>query len=191
MRGKSLRGAALAACVWAAGCSPSQGFRPAAAITTPGRTQEFGLALSSIEPRPYVNEKTQRMGQAWWTVQLRERWAISTIAAFDTSSALGGAALRWDGLRSHWVNASGELELGLFWAAASLPASLRLWPGAQLYTAPRIGNWGSALTPFLPLGLSAEIAGATFLRAEAQVSWSNFQYYNRRVHWGLAVAHQW
>src|SRR5690348_1961450 len=97
----SVRLVALVAWLCAAGCAPSQGFRPAAAIS-PGRTQEFGLALSSIEPRPYVNEKTQRLGQAWWTVQLRERWALSTIAAFDTSSAAGGAALRWDGLRSRW-----------------------------------------------------------------------------------------
>jgi hypothetical protein len=185
-----LRWFALAALLCAA-CARSQGFRPAAASSSPGRTQEFGLALSSVEPRRYVNEKTQRLGQAWWTVQLRERWALSTIAGFDTSSALGGAALRWDGLRARWVNVSGELELGLFWAAASVPASLRLWPGAQLYTAPRLGSWGSQLTPFLPLGLSAEIVGATIVRAEAQVSWSDFQYYNRRVHWGLALAHQW
>ena len=47
------------------------------------------------------------------------------------------------------------------------------------------------MTPFLPLGVSAQILETLSLRAEGQVSWADFKYYNRRVHWGLAVAHQW
>jgi hypothetical protein len=171
-------------------CAPSQSFRPAGSISG-GRTQEVGLALSSIEPRPYVNENTRRLGQAWWTLQFHERWSVTALAAFDTSAALGGVGLRWDAVQSSRFAVSTELELGFAWAAASASASLRLWPGVLIYTSPRLGNWGSELTPFLPVGLAAEIFDATVLRAEVQASWSDFQYYNRRIHWGLAVAHQW
>jgi hypothetical protein len=124
-------------------------------------------------------------------LQFRERWSVTALAAFDTSSALGGAGLRWDAFRSSRFELATELEGGFAWASVSAPASLRLWPGALLYTSPRFGNWGSELTPFLPVGLSAEIIDGILIRAEAQVSWSDFQYYNRRVHWGFAIAHQW
>jgi hypothetical protein len=192
MRVRVTRGVALTAgwqlCMVA--CAPSQTFRPAGSIPS-GRTEEVGLAVSSVEPRPYVNESTQRLGQAWWTLQFRERWSVTALAAFDTSAALGGVAMRWDAFQSSRFALSTELQLGFVWAAASASASVRLWPGGLIYTSPRLGNWGSEVTPFLPVGLAAEIIEGTVVRAEMQVSWSDFQYYNRRIHWGVAVAHQW
>ncbi|HKO94661.1 MAG TPA: hypothetical protein VJU61_26080, partial [Polyangiaceae bacterium] len=86
---------------------------------------------------------------------------------------------------------SPELELGLFWAGASVPVTLQLWRGTGIYTSPRISNWGAEVTPFIPVGLTSELFGGLVLRAEAELSWANFQYYNRRLHWGFAVAHQW
>lgn len=171
-------------------CAPSQSFRPAGALLG-GRSQEFGLALSSVEPRPYVNESSQLTGQLWWTNRLEERWSISALAAVDTSSALGGAALRWDALRWKRVDMAAEAELGLFWASLSLLGSLELWQGTAAYCSPRIGNWGPDVTPFIPVGLSSELLDSMVLRAEAQLSWADFEGYNRRLHWGLALAHQW
>jgi hypothetical protein len=150
-----------------------------------------GLALSSIEPRPYVEEPTQRVGQAWLSSRLDERWSVTALGAFDRSSALGGAALRWDAVSSRLVSVAGELEVGLFWAGAALPASVRLWRSVTVYTTPRLSNWGAEVTPFIPVGLSGELGKAVVLRAEAQLSWAGFEYYNRRLHWGVAVAHEW
>ena len=173
----------------AVACGPSQGFRPAG-FPSAGRDSEVGLALSSIEPRPYVNEATQRVGQAWWSVKLDERWSLSTIVGFDTSSLLGGAALRHDLVDSSWFALAGEAELGLFWAGVSLPVSVRVWRLA-LYSTPRLSNWGPNVTPFIPVGLSVKVVDALIVRGEAQLSWADFQYYNRRLHWGVALAHEW
>jgi hypothetical protein len=173
-----------------AACGPSQGFRPAG-FPSDGRESEVGLALSSIEPRPYVNEPTQRVGQAWWSARLDEHWSVSTIVGFDRSALLGGAALRYDLVDTRWVALAGEAELGLVWAGISLPASLRIWRGLALYTTPRLSNWGPSVAPFIPVGLSAKIADALIVRAEAQLSWADFQYYNRRLHWGIGLAHEW
>jgi hypothetical protein len=173
----------------AVACGPSQGFRPAG-FPSDGRDTEIGLAVSSIEPRPYVNEATQRVGQAWWSVKLDERWSLSTIVGFDTSSLLGGAALRYELVDSSWFALAGEAEAGLFWAGISVPVSLRVWRLA-LYSTPRLSNWGPNVTPFIPVGLSVKIADALIVRGEAQLTWADFQYYNRRVHWGVAIAHEW
>lgn len=171
-------------------CAPSQSFRPAGALLD-DRSQEFGLALSSVEPRPYVNESTQRVGQLWWTTRLEGQWSLSALAAVETDAAVGGAALRWDALRSKHVDVAGELELGLFWASAAVLGSLELWHGTAVYCSPRVGNWGPDVTPFIPVGLTSEIFDSMVLRAEAQLSWADFEGYNRRLHWGLALAHQW
>jgi hypothetical protein len=171
-------------------CAPSQSFRPAGSVRE-GRRYELGVALSNVRPRPYVNETTQSVGQAWWTLMLREPWSMTVIAGFDSSSALAGAALRLDALRTRYVKISPEAELGFAWGALGLPVSLEPYRGVVIYTAPRIGNWGDEVTPFIPLGLGGELFGGFVLRAEVQVSWAEFQYYNRRVHWGFAAAQQW
>ena len=192
MPSRWLRWAEVTTCLLPAvalACGPSQAFRPAG-FPSDGRDTEIGLAVSSIEPRPYVNEATQRVGQAWWSVKLDERWAVSTIVGFDTSSLLGGAALRYNLVNSDWLALAGEAEVGLAWAGISLPVSLRVWRLA-LYSTPRLSNWGPNVTPFIPVGLSVKIADALIVRGEAQLSWADFQYYNRRLHWGLALAHEW
>jgi len=187
-------GAAIGAAALGAGelgCAPSQSFRPASPVGAEP-AHEVGLALSNVEARPYVAESTQRIGQGWWTTTLNDRWSLSAVAAFDTSALLGGAALRLSVARSRRVALAAELELGLFYAGVSVPAALRLWPpGSALYCAPRLGNWGPDITLFLPCGVSLAVSRAFSIRAEGQVSWAEFQYYNRRVHWGIAVAHQW
>lgn len=174
----------------AAACAPSQSFRPAGALDF-GRNDEIGLAFSSVGPRPYIDETTQYLGQAWWSKKLAERWDMSVLGAFDEGSAAAGVALRFDLAAGRWAALGAEIEAGLFWGAVSVPVSFRLWRNAALYTAPRLGMYGPELTPFLPVGVSLPVADTLALRAEAQVSWAGFEYYNRRVHWGLAIAHQW
>lgn len=184
------RGVALALLASAAACAPSQGFRPAG-MPDADRPRELGLAFSSVEARPYVEETAQYLGQAWWSLRLDERWALTTLAAFDSSAVAGGAALRVEIASGKRAALAAEVEGGVAWGAVGVPATLRLWRGSALYTAPRLGTWGSEITPFIPLGLSAPIARSIALRAEAELSWAGFRYYNRRLHWGFAIAHQW
>lgn len=181
-----------AAALWASlvACAPSQGFRPAGMLDAE-RPRELGLAVSSVEARPYVEETAQYVGQAWWTLRLDERWALTTLAAFDSSAAAAGAALRFDIASGQRAALAAEVEGGWAWGAVAVPATLRLWRGSALYTAPRLGTWGSDITPFVPLGISLSLARSLAVRAEAQLSWADFRYYNRRLHWGFAIAHEW
>jgi hypothetical protein len=181
-----------AGALWAslAACAPSQGFRPAGLLDAE-RPRELGLAFSSVEARPYVEETAQYVGQAWWSLKLDERWALTTLAAFDSSAAAAGAALRFDIASGQRAALAAEVEGGLAWVAVGVPATLRLWRGSALYTAPRLGTWGSDITPFVPIGVSVSLARSLVLRAEAELSWADFRYYNRRLHWGFAIAHQW
>lgn len=172
------------------GCSPSQGFRPAGMLDH-GRGDELGLAVSRVGARPYINETTQYVGQAWWATRLDERWELTALGAFDEGSAAGGAGLRYDIASGRWAALAAEAEAGLFWVALSVPMTFRVWHRLGLYSAPRIGTWGPEVTPFIPVGVSAQILDTLWVRVEGQVSWADFQYYNRRVHWGLALAHQW
>jgi hypothetical protein len=189
-RGLARRGApwALGACLLA--CAPSQGFRPAGMLDAE-RPRELGVAFSSVEARPYVDETSQYVGQVWWALRLDERWALTTLAAFDSSAAAAGAALRYEVASGQRAALAAEVEGGVAWAAVGVPATLRLWRGAAVYTAPRLGTWGSDITPFLPFGASVQIARSIAVRAEAELSWADFRYYNRRLHWGFAIAHQW
>lgn len=184
------RGGAAALLASLGACAPSQGFRPAGMLDAE-RPREVGVAFSSVEARPYVDETAQYLGQVWWALELDERWALTTLAAFDSSAAAVGAALRFEIAGGQRAALAAEVEGGVAWAAVGVPATLRLWRGTALYTAPRLGTWGSDITPFVPLGVSAQIARSMALRAEAEVSWADFRYYNRRVHWGFAIAHQW
>lgn len=171
-------------------CAPSQGFRPAGALDY-GRDDEVGLAVSRVSARPYINETAQYVGQLWWSTRLDARWVLSAVGAFDEGSAAGGAAVRLDLASGRWAALAAEAEVGLFWGALSVPMTLRVWRRLGLYSAPRLGTWGPEVTPFLPLGISMQILDSVSLRAEGQVSWGDFKYYNRRVHWGLAGAYQW
>jgi hypothetical protein len=189
LKGAERVGITLAWLLHGVACAPSQSFRPARLVGEDAH--EVGIALSNIEARPYVVEPTQRVGQGWWATPLNEHWSLAIAAAFDASAVVGGAGLRFSIARSRRVALAVELELGLFYAGVSIPAALGLWPGGALYCSPRLGNWGPDVTPFLPCGLAVEIIDGFSVRAEGQLSWAEFQYYNRRAHWGFAVAHHW
>lgn len=172
------------------GCGPSQSFRPPhLAGSQPQR--ELGLGVSHVGARPYVAESGQTLSQAWWAEPLAERWSLSALLAFDTGAALGGVALRWDALRSSGLAVSTEVELGLFWASASFPVAVRLWDGARLYSAPRLGSWGARPTFFAPLGVDADLFDGLSLRGEVQLSWADFAHYNRRLHSGIGIGYRW
>jgi hypothetical protein len=171
-------------------CAPSQSFRPAGA---PGldREHEIGIAFSSVQPRPYVTESAEEIGQGWWATRLAEPWSFATVLAFDASALAVGAALRLDAVSTRIFTLAVEVEGGFAWGAVSLPVAVRVWDDVGAYCSPRFGNWGSDLTPFLPCGVQAELVDGVLLRGELQLSWADFEAYNRRAHWGLAVALQW
>ena len=173
-----------------AACAPSQTFRPAASPTS-DRPQEAGAAVSVVGARPYVIESSRAVGQLWFASRLGNHWSIAGIGSFDDEAVLAGAALRWDALRSDRFAGGIEAEAGFLYASMSVPLALRLWQEVWLYSNPRLGNWGPELSGFVPVGLSAELYRGVFLRAEAQYSWEDFKYYNRRRHLGIAVGYRW
>lgn len=130
------------------------------------------------------------MGQAWWSTKWGERWLSSVLVGFDHSALLGGWGLRANLLQSR-VNVAAEAELGFAWGAFSIPLSVTLSQRVAAYCSPRVGNWGPEVTGFLPCGVSGELWDGFVLRGEAELSWADFQYYNRRLHLGLAVVQQW
>jgi hypothetical protein len=172
-----------------AGCAPVAGFRPASGAM-PGRTLELGAGAAAVSPRPYVDETWQGAGQLWLTLDRSELLALSGIAAFDDDAvALGGAARL--GLVRHDRFAGGvEGELGFAWAALSLPLAVRAFEQNWIYSAPRLGTWSTDALIGLPLGASVHVYDGLILRAEAQVSWQDFKYYNRRTTLGAGAAYQ-
>jgi hypothetical protein len=156
-----------------------------------GRNQEVGAALAGVGPRPYVIENWQAVGQVWGTKRISRVIDVSAITAFDDSGLALGAAVKFAYVSGSRVWLGAEAEAGAVWAAIALPASLRIAGEFRVYTAPRLGNWGSNLTPGIPIGVNIPIYQGFVLRAEGQVSWADFKYYNRRVLAAGALVYQW
>lgn len=172
-----------------ASCSPVASFRPAAGLM-PERRLEAGLGTVLVSKRPYVEESSSNAGQAWLSGNVAPRLALTGIAVFDDDAVAAGLAARVTPLLYDRFAAGIEQELGYAWFALSVPVSVRLFDQTWLYTAPRFGTWGVELYGGLPVGLSVRVYDGLMLRAEWQRSWQDFMYYNRRDHYGLAVAHQ-
>jgi len=137
-----------------------------------------------------VAEGARPTAQGWWSTKWGESWLSTVLLGFDQSAVLGGWALRRDILQTR-ITSSAEVELGFAWAAFTLPLSLAVTERAAVYCSPRVGNWGSVWTGFVPCGVSAETWDGFAVRGEAQLSWADFAYYNRRLSLGLALAQQW
>jgi hypothetical protein len=171
------------------GCAPPATLRPIGGLP-PDRRAEVGAAFAGVGPRPYAVEPWRGVGQAWGTLRITRALDLSAITAFDTSAfALGGAA-RLSFLQSSRVALGVEAEGGWLWTALALPLSLRIVDELRIYTAPRIGTFGSYWTPGVPLGVSIPVASGFVLRAEGQLSWADFKYYNRRVLAAAALVYQ-
>jgi hypothetical protein len=169
-------------------CAPAANLRSAQGLL-PNQRYEVGAGVARVSSRPYVDEPSTVSGQLWFSGKITDAFLFSTIGAFDDEAALGGIAVRWQPLRLDRVAAGIELEGGVLWLGGSLPLALRLVDQTWLYTAPRLANWGAELTPFVPLGLSVRIVAGLSVRVEAQLSWADFEYYNRRLHLALGVAY--
>jgi hypothetical protein len=173
----------------AAACAPPASLRPLGGLPET-RNMEVGGAFAGVSPRPYATESWHYVGQAWTTLRLTQALDVSAITAFDTSGfALGGAA-QLAFFRSSHLRLGGEVELGWLWAALALPVSVRLFDELRIYTAPRLGNWGGYWAPGIPVGLSVPLYAGFVLRAEVQMSWADFAYYNRRVIGAGALVYQ-
>jgi hypothetical protein len=170
-------------------CAPIASFRPASGLM-PGRSLEVGAGAAMVTARPYVNESAAGAGQVWVSGEIGESGALSAISAFDTDALALGGALRVYALRADRFAGGGEVELGYAWAALSLPVAVRIVDQTWLYTAPRLGNWSFDAFFGIPVGASVRIYDGLMLRAEWQRSWQDFKYYNRRDHYGAAMAYQ-
>lgn len=151
---------------------------------------EVGAGAVRLSARPYVDETAAYTGQVWVSAENRHV-AFSAIGAFDTNAAAGGFALRWNALRSSRVAVGPEAELGFAWGAGSLGLALRTVGENWIYAAPRLGNIGFDWAFGLPAGVSVDLTHGFVLRAEAQLSWAEFKYYNRRLHLASALVYQW
>jgi hypothetical protein len=182
-------GVASAVLVAALGCSPIASLRPASGLM-PEKKLEVGAGAAVLGPRPYVAEDWESAGQVWVSGNTSSLVSLSAIGAFDGDALAVGGAVRVNAARESRVAFGVEGELGYAWAAVSLPAALRLFDETWLYTAPRLGTWSDDPIFSVPLGLSLRIYEGFFLRGEAQVSWQDFQYFNRRAHFAGAAAYQ-
>lgn len=172
-------------------CAPVADFRPPSALVRDDRTFEAGAGVVHVSPRPYVQEEGHNTGQAWFTGRPTKWLLLSGIAGADAHSVLGGGAALARFLRTDRFVAAGSVEAGFAWGAASLSGGARLFDDTWVYTAPRFFNWGMYPAVGIPVGVSARIVDGFILRAEGQLSWQNFRYYNRRTHLGLAAAYEW
>ena len=174
---------------WLFGCGPVSSFRPASGIM-PENTLEFGMGATALSPRPYVTEDWQAVGMLWVSSEAT-RWSdLSAIMAFDADAlALGGAYRVYYVDHDRFAGAV-EGELGVAWAAFSLPLALRLVDQTHVYASPRIGTWGLEPIFGIPVGVSVRVYRGLMIRGEWQRSWQNLMYYNRRDHWGIAGAYQ-
>ena len=177
----------LFALVTVAGCTPL------ATLRSPGMNADFeiGAGAVGVSPRPYVEEAWQATGQMWFTAQVNSWFELSTVGAFDKNAGAVGVAARAYYFRNRFFAGAAEVEAGYAWASFSLPMGVQPIQGVWIYTAPRIGMLGLHATPFVPLGLDIHLFAGFSLRAEAQVSWADFEYYNRRFHVAGALAFAW
>jgi hypothetical protein len=187
LHGYRLQVMALAAALGS--CSPIANLRPASGLM-PGKKLELGAGAAALSPRPFVTEDWESAGQAWVTGNTSTLITLSAIGAFDSDALAVGGALRVNVLREPRIAFGIEGELGYAWAALSLPVAVRLFDESWLYSAPRLGTWSTDPIFSVPLGLSLRIYDGFSLRAEAQLSWQDFQYYNRRAHFAGAAVYQ-
>ena len=171
------------------GCAPIASFRPASGLMD-DRSLEVGVGAAVVTKRPYVDEPMRGAGQLWVTGEPTRWLSLSGITVFDTGAAGVGGAARVNYLRKQNFVAGVEGEAGFAWVGASLPLSLRLFDQTWLYGGPRIANWGIDPVIGATGGVSTRITGGFILRAETQLSWQDFKYYNFREHFGLAAAYQ-
>lgn len=144
-----------------------------------------------VGPRPYVVESSHGEGQLWFTDRLAPWLSISGVGAFDAATVKGGAAVLARYVTTDRFVAGVGAEAGFAWYAGSLSAAGRLFDDTWIYAAPRISNWGVFVTPGIPVGLTTRVYDGFRLRAEAQFSWEDFKYYNRRLHLAAAAAYEW
>ncbi|MFZ5895064.1 MAG: hypothetical protein ACOY0T_28650 [Myxococcota bacterium] len=170
------------------GCAPVAMMRPPG-VLEPDQRFEVGAGVARLSSRPYVDESARYTGQAWFSADVRRWLSLSGIVAFDTSAAAAGAATRWNALRTYRVTLGPELEFGYAWVAAAVPVSVRVFERNFVYAAPRVGSFGSRWTGGVPVGISVDLTHGFALRAEAQLSWQEFMYYNRRLHLAAGVAY--
>lgn len=189
MHNQSSKLAILALSIAVSGCSPIANLRPASGLM-PGKRLEVGAGAAALSPRPFVNEDWESAGQVWVSGNTSSLITLSAIGAFDTDAFAAGGALRVNVLRESRFAFGVEGELGYAWAALSLPVALRLFDESWLYSAPRLGTWSTDPIFSVPLGLSLRIYEGFAIRGEAQISWQNFQSFNRRTHFAGAAVYQ-
>jgi len=179
--------------VFGTSCSaPLADLRPPCALVHDDRTFEVGGGGVMVTAPPYVMDQSSHgEGQLWFTGRVVPWLSLSGVGAFDTHyAAAGGAALARYVTTDRFIAGVG-IEGGFAWYGGSLSAAGRLFDDTWIYTAPRLSDWGIFLTPAIPVGITTRIVGGLGLRAEAQVSWEDFKYYNRRFHLAGAAVYAW
>ncbi len=173
---------ALGLVVWvsAAGCAPIAGLRPLSRPLRAGDTT-LGIGAARVGPRPFVDEPSAAVAQAWATRALSGAARVSIITALDADAFAGGVALAVVPFQRAGASAGLELELGYAWAAVSVPLAARVTPDLWLYSGPRLGTWGTDALPSVPLGLDVRLSPRASALAEVGLSWQDFDPNARRT----------
>ncbi|HVU02812.1 MAG TPA: hypothetical protein VHE30_13725 [Polyangiaceae bacterium] len=170
-------------------CAPPADFRPPSALVFEDRRLEVGTGLVHVSRRPYVDESSRDIGQSWATVRATRWLSLSAISAYDTNGVLGGVAALFRVVQRDRVVLGTSAEAGYAWGGLSLSGAFRFIDDSWIYVAPRAANWGDQFSLGIPFGLSVRVTGGFHLRTEAQWSWADLKYYNRRLHSGIAAAY--
>ncbi len=171
--------------------APVADLRPPSALVHDDRTFEVGMGAVTVRPRQYVIEESHEEAQLWLTGRATPWLSLSGLGAFDGHSGLGGLAALARYLTTDRFIAAIGAEGGYAWVGGSLSGAVRLFDDTWIYASPRVFNWGIFATPAVPVGLSARIYDGFHLRAEAQLSWQELKYYNRRLHVAGGAAYEW
>jgi hypothetical protein len=153
------------------------------------RNVELGTGIVRVSKRPYVDEPSHDVGQSWATLKVASWVSLSAVSAYDRNGALGGAAALFRLVHKDRYVLGTSAEAGYAWGGLSLSGALRILEDSWIYTAPRISNWGDGVLVGVPFGLSVHVVSGLHIRPEVQVSWTDWKYYNRRIHSGIAAAY--
>jgi hypothetical protein len=187
-----MRRLVLVSTIAAAACAaPVADLRPPSAMVHDDRTFEVGAGAVTVRPRQYVIEDSHEEAQLWFTGRATPWLSLSGLGAFDGHSGVGGIAALARYVTTDRFIAGIGAEGGYAWVGGSLSGAVRLFDDTWIYTAPRVSNWGIFVAPAVPVGFTSRIYDGFSFRAEAQLSWQDAKYFNRRLHLAGGAAYEW
>lgn len=116
-------------------------------------------------------------GQIYATYTWRERVDLGLMAFGGNTSLFGGGVYgRFWYIDNPRFRLGGELQAGLFWAAAGVPIAGQLHPRVWMYSNPTLGIRYLSLFR-VPLGVSVQVTDHLLVSAEFGAAWDPWQVF--------------